>query len=112
MPDLTWEYLGSRTVRKQIDEVRARPNPDTGAYGSVYRYDTEKPQITASISAKNVPKSDADSAMALVAAQNSLQTYTLADGSTVTGLPFSYSDRLNEGTGLFEVTIELIRTDI
>lgn len=112
MSVLIWEWTYGRTTRKNIEEIRARPDPDTGAYGQIYRYDADKPACTATLTARGLDRGEADAQHGSVMTRNTSYTYTLADGNTITGIPFTCSERFMEGLDLLEVTVEIVRTDV
>ena len=110
MPEF-WELVPSRSSSKSIERFPARPDPYTGDYGPVYIYDDAPPIETCSVVARNLSRAEADDELARVRTKDTSYTYTMADGSTVTGIPTRYSDRLQETQDL-EVTIEIHRTDV
>jgi len=102
-----WEYRGSNSLRKQLGVFHTRPDPTTGAYGPTFVYDDTPPEEVISISARGMTLDEVNAERAKVRARGTNYTYALADGQSVTGLPFSIADVEIAGTGLYEVTVEL-----
>lgn len=106
MPAL-WEYRGSTTLRKQLGVFHTRPDPTTGAYGPTFVYDDTPPEEVVTIAARGMDRTEVDAEKTKVRTRGTNQIYALADGQSVTGLPYSIADVEIAGTGLYEVTVEL-----
>lgn len=112
-----WDWTGSSSSKKTLNIFLTRPDPTTGAYGPIVLYDSTPPLHTASITAQHMSFADKEAERAKVETAGLSYAYTMSDGSTIRGIPFSFSDKQIKGAeysngGLYEVTVEIQRTDL
>lgn len=104
-----WEYLESGGVRRGISIFQARPNPD-GSYGTTFLYRDNTPTEDVTLTAKAVPYYIVTNNRNVMLNQN-VASFTMVDGSLVTGLLNSMSANRIRGSSLYDMTIQVRRTD-
>jgi len=107
----TWEWRRNRSTRKDIQRFTTRPDPGTGEYGPDFLYDDTRPMRTVTLTAEHMDEADVNAEHAKVEDRDQAYVFTTATGETITGIPFSCVDRNIPGTDLYQVTVEVLRTD-
>ena len=103
---IVWEWVGQRNSEKSL--TRFVGAPSGGAYGPETKYDQVPPRKTVQLKADLVPSADAAVEEARLDTPSGTHTYTLCDGSTVTGTPVSCSrDQVAVGRENIRVSVEL-----
>lgn len=108
---LTWEFLQSQTISKPMTEQFRRPDPVSGNRKPTTMSTFDKPQEIVQLAAQSIAASDLSTIQGTITSYGATQNYTMADGVTFTGLPEGETHKRIEGTHLYDITLNVRRTD-
>lgn len=108
--DLCWEWVESFNAQKSMNDFEEMGTG--GAYGSVVLFDQAKPRETVTLTAKAKWLGTVASTSATIQTPRGEMTFTLVDGSTVRGVITGVSRNRVVGEDLFEVSVNVRRTDV
>ena len=104
-----WDYLQSSSAEKGLSEFTQMLDSGS-AYGARVYFDQSPPKETASLNSRNVTYTEAMILRDSMDTPMSVQTIDTIDGRRLLGIVTGHSMRRQEGTSLYEVTVNLTLT--
>ena len=108
-PTIAWRYVGSGGAEKNLVVAKSMKQSDATVYPANRIYSYEGAEETVSITAKGLTKANYDNEKAKVTGNAATYTYTMNNNDTFSGIPKGITFKQEEKTGLYEVTINLIK---
>ena len=104
--NIIWQYYGSINTERTLEEFY--PAPIGGAYQTPVFYDQKLPKKTVGITAKTLPKAAADTIQVKMdQGPMEVQVFSMADGTTISGIMTSCSIEQIEFTSYYNVHIQV-----
>ena len=110
-----WEWDGSESSSKDLEEFQEAPNPVTGGYGRTVLHDNRPPKPTVQLTSHGMTYAETETEYAKHLARATDYTFTPVSAEspapTVTGRVVGFQCESIKGTGLYRVTLTIRRTD-